>query len=71
VGGTSGISLAAAPRIVHPDSITREDLAEQLGYHPRTKSFTNSLSALRSPGFIDYPSPGWVAACDVLYLEGR
>lgn len=56
---------------VYPDAMSREDLAAQLGYHERTKSFTNSLSALRSLGWIDYPHAGLVVAADALFLEAR
>lgn len=54
---------------VYPDALSREDLAERLNYHPRTKAFLNGLGNLRSLGLIDYPEPGYVAALPVLFLE--
>jgi len=55
----------------YPDAVPRETLALELGVHERTKSFTNALGSLRSLGWIDYPSAGYVAASDALFLEAR
>jgi hypothetical protein len=54
---------------VYPDSITRADLAARLDYHERTKGFTNALGSLRTLGLVDYPTPGVVAATDLLFLD--
>ena len=59
-----------APRYLpYPDPISRVHLAAQLDYHERTKGFTNSLSALRTLGLIDYPTPGFVIATDLLFID--
>lgn len=51
----------------YPNEMTREQLAEVVGYHPRAKSFTNALSSLRTYGVIDYPQPGVVKATALLW----
>lgn len=52
-----------------PDAVARDELAERLGYHPRTKAFLNGLGSLRTLGFIEYPSAGQVRAAGVLFLK--
>ena len=51
----------------YPSPVTREELAEQLDYHPRTKGFTNALGSLRTLGVIEYPSPGSVVASPLVF----
>lgn len=53
----------------YPGTITRAELAEMLGYHERTKGFTNGLGRLRSLGLIEYPQPGVVEACPVMFVR--
>lgn len=36
----------------------RETVAAMCGYHPRAKSFANALGALKTAGYVDYPSTG-------------
>jgi hypothetical protein len=52
-----------------PDPLEREELAERVGYHVRTKAFINGLGKMRSMGIIDYPSSGRVAATALLFPE--
>lgn len=51
----------------YPDPLSREDLANASGYSLSSSSFTNPLGRLRTFGLIDYPSPGTVRACDLLF----
>lgn len=51
----------------YPSPLSRDALADALGYHPRTKSFTNDLGNMRSLGLIDYPDAGAVVALPVLF----
>lgn len=53
----------------HPNAVTREEIAERLGLHERTKSLTNGLGSLRSLGLISYPQRGWAALTPVMFLE--
>jgi hypothetical protein len=55
----------------YPNAASREDLAEAAGASATSSSFVNNLGALRTLGLIDYPAQGRVAACPVLFLEGR
>lgn len=45
-----------------------DDVAEQSGYSPGSGTFGNIRGRLRSLGLIDYPSPGYVAPADILYV---
>ena len=55
--------------LVCRNEISREELAGELGMHPRTKSFLNALGRLRSLGFIDYESGG-IVATDLMFPSG-
>lgn len=50
-----------------PKAISRNQLAETLGYHERTKSFLNALGRLRSLSLAEYPSAGDICAADALF----
>lgn len=50
-----------------PNAIKRDQLAETLGYHERTKSFLNALGRLRSLSLAEYPSAGEMRASDALF----
>jgi hypothetical protein len=83
---TAGLQLAVFARLseperrvlreiveVYPDSIRKQDAGAGAGYSVGDKvggTFGNILGRLRSLGLIDYPSPGAVVACDVLFLTG-
>lgn len=54
----------------YPDAIDKGSLAELIGVSPTSGGYFNNLGSLRSLGLIDYPSPGHVVACPVLFLEG-
>jgi hypothetical protein len=55
----------------YPQALPREEVAQAAGYgHLQSKGFVNSLSRLRSLGFIDYPDRGSVVARPVLFLGG-
>lgn len=55
---------------IYPEAIAKDALAEQLGVSPTSGGYFNNLGALRSLGVIDYPSPGMVAATDLLFPDG-
>lgn len=55
---------------IYPDDIGNEELAERSGYSQGGGAFNNPRGRLRSLGLVDYPSPGRVVACPVLFLEG-
>lgn len=54
----------------YPDSISREEIAADLGLSHTAGSFKNYLGALRSLGLINYPADGIVIATDLLFPEG-
>ncbi|MCW2757004.1 MAG: hypothetical protein JWO46_750 [Nocardioidaceae bacterium] len=56
----------------YPDAVSKQDVGEIAGYSVGAKvggTFGNILGRLRSLGLVDYPSPGLVAATDVLFLQ--
>jgi len=59
------IALAA-----HPESLTRDQVAEQMGIHPRGGSFGEDLGRLRGRGLIEYER-GVVRARDFLFAGAR
>lgn len=52
----------------HPGALDRESLGEQTGYSAHSGNFNNILGSMRSLGLVDYPSPGYVRAEDVLFV---
>lgn len=60
--------ILAALIDVHPQALSKADLAVAAGVSATSSGFTNNLGALRSMGLLDYPSPGTVAATGVLFL---
>ncbi|MCC7024670.1 MAG: DUF87 domain-containing protein [Thermomicrobiales bacterium] len=49
-----------------------DDLAKRTGYSPGSGTFGNIRGRLRSLGLIEYPTPGYVAPADILFLaRGR
>lgn len=54
---------------VYPEALEKHELAERAEASPTSSSFTNNLGSLRSLGLIDYPSPGFVVALPILFLE--
>lgn len=53
---------------VFPESLGRDELAEQTGQSPTSGSYANYLGALRSMGLIDYGPGRTVVARDVLFV---
>lgn len=53
----------------YPNAVSKDELAEFAGSSATSSSFSNNLGSLRSLGLIDYPSPGFVAAEPVLFME--
>jgi hypothetical protein len=53
----------------YPDPMDRADLAEAAGYSGGGGAFNNPKGRLRTLGLIDYPEPGMVQACDILFLD--
>jgi uncharacterized protein len=56
---------------VYPKPIAKDELATRAGARETSGAYFNNLGSLRSLGLLDYPSPGQVVACPVLFLEGR
>jgi len=55
---------------IYPDEISKAGLAEEISVSAASSGYTNNLGSLRSLGLIGYPTPGWVRAEPVLFLEG-
>jgi hypothetical protein len=53
----------------YPEAVDKSTLADLAGTSASSSSYANNLGALRSLGFIDYPSGGQVVALPVLFLE--
>lgn len=54
---------------VYPEALAKDELAKTIDVSPTSGGYFNNLGRLRSLGLVDYPSPGYVAACPVLFLE--
>lgn len=54
----------------YPRSIDKVGLAALVGVSIKSSGYTNNLGHLRSLCLIDYPSPGFVVATDLLFPEG-
>jgi hypothetical protein len=55
----------------YPESLSRQETADQAGASATSSSFINNLGALRSIGLIDYPAQGHVEALPLLFLAAR
>lgn len=53
----------------YPNALSNEELADAAGYQPNTGNFNNIKGQLRSLELTTYPSPGFVAALPILFLE--
>lgn len=54
-----------------PEALTKEELADRSGYNVGGH-FNNTVSSMRTAGFLEYPSRGQVKASDILFaVEGR
>lgn len=51
----------------HPDGLTREELADRVSAVAGGGHFTNTISALRTLGALDYPRKGWVVATEAVF----
>jgi hypothetical protein len=71
LGGASGRILE--PLIAaYPSPLPREEVAKAAGYgHLQSKGFVNSISRLRTLGFVDSPDRGTIVAQPVLFLEEK
>ncbi|MCC7419825.1 MAG: DUF87 domain-containing protein [Planctomycetaceae bacterium] len=63
------IRLLDAVINAHPSELSREELAGAAGVSPGSSSFANDVSRLSGLGLIRYPSPGRVAATELLFPE--
>lgn len=52
------------------EPMANHELAEAAGYSAGAGHYQNMRGSLRSLGLIEYPSPGYVAALPILFLEG-
>lgn len=72
---SSQLKLPAKARLlrelvdVYPEALQKGDLADRAEASATSSSFSNNLGSLRTLGLIDYPSPGYVAALPILFLE--
>lgn len=62
--------ILAALIEAYPDALSKSDLADAAEVSAASSGYANNLGALRSLGLLDYPTPGFVAATDVLFLDG-
>jgi Mn-dependent DtxR family transcriptional regulator len=46
---------------LHPEPITKDELAERIGVSPTSGGYFNNLGRLRTLGAVDYPQPGSVS----------
>jgi hypothetical protein len=53
----------------YPDAVPKDELADRADVSAKSSGYTNNLGSLRSLGLIDYPTPGYVVALPVLFLE--
>lgn len=51
-----------------PGSLSNAELADAAGYGAGGGAFNNPRGRLRTLGLLDYPEPGQVRACDLLFL---
>lgn len=51
----------------YPNAVDKVMLAGLTAQSPTSSGYTNNLGSLRSLGLIDYPSPGYVVATDLLF----
>ena len=56
-------------REIHPEGISREDLAERAGVPATSGGFKNNLGAMRTAGLIEYPGAGAVRCADWLFVD--
>lgn len=54
---------------VHPNQLTRDELAEAIDVSAASSGYSNNLGSLRTLGLLDYPVRGTVVATDILFLE--
>lgn len=66
VGGKRALMLQAIVRR-GSDGVSVDELADEMGYHPRSKGFTNNLGTLSGLGLVDR-RPGRVTASALCYL---
>jgi hypothetical protein len=52
----------------HPSDLSKDELAQRARQSPTSSGYTDNLGALRSLGFLDYPTPGHVRARDILFV---
>jgi hypothetical protein len=68
VGPTRSRILAALIEC-YPESISRDELADRTGYHPRTGSYRDALAFFINLGIAERAGRGCVVASEALYLE--
>ena len=54
----------------YPKQIKKDELADMIGVSATSGGFFNNLGRLRTLGAIDYPSPGYAKASDLLFPDG-
>jgi hypothetical protein len=69
ISGPQGDILDALLQ-VHPQALSREDLANQVGVSPKSGGYANNLGRLRTLDLIDYPTSGMVALTGLLFPAG-
>ena len=56
-------------RELHPEAISREDLAERAGVPATSGGFKNNLGAMRTAGLLEYPGAGTVRCAAWLFVD--
>jgi uncharacterized protein len=54
---------------VHPEALSKKELAERVQVSADSGSFANNLGAIRSAGMLDYPSSGMARCSDWLFID--
>lgn len=54
---------------IYPSDLSKDELAQQVGYAPGSGGFNNPCGRLRTLGLVEYPAPGRVKAKQLLFLE--
>ena len=52
---------------IYPNEVAKDSLAEAVGVSPTSGGYANNLGRLRTLGCIDYPTPGYARAAEILF----
>ena len=63
----SQIRILEVLRVVYPEPIAKDELAERSGQKSTSGGYFNNLGSMRTAGLLDYPRPGVVKAAEWLF----